>query len=287
MTSPSARVFLSAVDHAEGVAWNPRTREVVFSTEGGKLYSVGLGDGASPHLLSAGGGFLLGVTVDSSGDIYACDMTRHCVWRWNAVTKESTVFARGTTDRPMRIPNYAVMKPDGSLWVSDSGSCWDAADGLIWSIQPDGTCTPATSEPLSFPNGMALSPDGGHLYVLETFPPALKRLPVNDSEILGAPELVTELPGTVPDGLAFTDDGDMLIGCYRPDQVIRVSGGQEADVSVVFADPTGRLLAGSANLCFAGTDLDRLIVSNVGGNHLTELEAGLRGSPVGFPEAVS
>lgn len=276
MHDGSARVLRSGVDHPEGVAWNSLTDEVVFGTEGGELFAVGLDRDCTPRLLSTGGGFLLGVAVGLTGDVYTCDMTEHCVWKWDVLTGESSVFAAGRSDLPMRVPNYPVIRADNSLWVSDSGSCWDASDGLIWSIDAHGECTRATSEPLSFPNGLALSPEGDYLYLLETFPPALKRLPIDVGGALGPPELVSELPGTVPDGLAFTSDGDILIGCYRPDQVILFSR-EDAAVSVVYADPTGRFLAGAANLCFAGAELDRLIVSNVGGNHLTELMTGLRG----------
>ena len=42
----------------------------------------------------------------------------------------------------------------------------------------------------------------------------------------GSVEEVTRLDGTVPDGIAFTHDGGMLVSCYRPDRIVRRATGQ-------------------------------------------------------------
>jgi gluconolactonase len=168
--------------------------------------------------------------------------------------------------------NYPAFGPDGELYVSDSG-VWGADDG----------CIRAGDEVLSraaphFTNGLAVSPDGAWLWVAESYLPRVGRIDLAS----GAYEEVVRLPGTVPDGLAFDDAGGVLISCYRPDRVLHLSAAGE--LTVVADDPQGTLLAAPTNVCFAGPELDRIVVANLGRWHLTAIDdTGLRGAPLHRP----
>lgn len=284
--SPIMRVLAANIDHPEGVAWDPTLERVVFGTEGGSLLALSLSDGTI-SLLGETGGFLLGVVLDGAGAIYACDMTNGCVHRWDPMTGHLRRFSKESKDDPMRVPNFAVVGSRGHLWVSDSGSCWDAKDGTIWLIDRGGNATRATNEQLAFPNGMAVSPDGSFLLCLETFPPRLVKFPILSSGYLGPLQEIAQLPGTVPDGLVVTSTGDLLIACYRPDQILWLEGPLWRKKRVWVRDERGRLLAGSANLCFFGEGMDRLAVTNVGGNHVTEVVSSFIGKPLSLVELVS
>lgn len=91
----------------------------------------------------------------------------------------------------------------------------------------------------------------------------------------GPPETVVRLPGTVPDGIAFTEDGGAIISCYRPDRIYHLDRG--GTLSVLAEDPEGTMLAAPTNTCFVGPDRSTLVAANLGRWHLTALQPGLVG----------
>jgi gluconolactonase len=98
----------------------------------------------------------------------------------------------------------------------------------------------------------------------------------------GAVDHVARLEGTVPDGLALTDDGGVLVACYRPDRIYHL--GADGSLEVVADDFQGTLLGAPTNVCFVGPELDRVVSANLGRRHLTLLDLGLRGAPLHRPE---
>ena len=98
----------------------------------------------------------------------------------------------------------------------------------------------------------------------------------------GEVEEVARLDGTVPDGTAFTADGDTIVACYRPDRIVQLA--RDGSIEVVAEDLQGTLLAASTNVVFVGERRDRLVSANLGRRHLTLLDVGLRGAPLHYPE---
>ena len=72
-----------------------------------------------------------------------------------------------------------------------------------------------------FTNGLAVSPDGRWLWVVESYEPRLSRFDLAAGD--GRAELVRRFDGTVLDGLACTADGGLLVSCYRPDRIYHFS----------------------------------------------------------------
>jgi gluconolactonase len=174
--------------------------------------------------------------------------------------------------------NYPAFAPDGTLFVSDSGT-WRRNDGRILRIGADGGVETFSRDAPNFTNGLAVSPDGGWLWVAESFEPNVSRIELAS----GRCELVVRLDdGTVPDGLAFTSDGGVLISCYRPDRVYHLDAA--GSLEVVADDPRGTILGAPTNVCFARPELDLIVVANLGRWHLTAVEAGLGGAPLHAPE---
>jgi gluconolactonase len=97
----------------------------------------------------------------------------------------------------------------------------------------------------------------------------------------GELEEVTRLEGTVPDGVAFTAEGGVLVSCYRPDRIVHLDAA--GLVEVVAEDPQGTMLAAPTNVAFAGRDLDQLVCANLGRRHLALVDSPLRGSPLHYP----
>ena len=129
-----------------------------------------------------------------------------------------------------------------------------------------------------FPNGCAVTPDGRHLWMVESYVPTVNRFDLETGEL----EEVCRLDGTVPDGIAFTDAGGVIVACYRPDRIVHI--GSDGAVDVIAEDPRGTMLAAPTNVVFAGANRDRLVSANLGRWHLTLLDVGLRGAPLHYPD---
>ena len=182
---------------------------------------------------------------------------------------------------PLVNPNFSVFHPDGRLFFSASGA-WGARNGLIYCLYPDGRCQVVGRDSSAFTNGLAIDPDASALYVVESEQPRIGRYSILEDG-LGEYEPLFELPRTVPDGLAFTADGTLLIGCYRPDRVLSWDG---STVSTLVDDWTGEDMAAPTNLAFFGEGLSRLVTANLGGWHLTEVLNVGPGTPLSYPAPI-
>ncbi|MDP3208052.1 MAG: SMP-30/gluconolactonase/LRE family protein [Rhodoglobus sp.] len=271
MESSVNEIVVDGLDHPECVIVGP-DGELYAGSESGEIYRIDPVTG-TVEVIASTGGFVLGLAIDGAGDLYVCD--RRAVLRVNG--SEVRVHSTGTSARPMHTPNYAAFGPDGSLYVSDSGT-WGDEDGCIFRIAPDGTTEVWSEATPSFPNGLALGPRGTHLYVVESLPPAIRRIELLPDGAAGAAELVVAMPGSVPDGLAFDVAGTLYISCYRPDAIYRLSPGQSLEV--FSEDPAGTRLAAPTNIAFDGLTL---YVANFARWHVSRLLTGTPGLPLSHP----
>lgn len=266
----------TGLDHPEGVAVGP-DGSLFAGGEAGQIYRVGVG-GAVDEIASTGG-FIYGVVVDGSGDVFACDFGKAAVVRVSA-TGEVATYSNGTAGRPMRVPNFAAFDDGGNLYVTDSGE-WGDDDGIVYRIAPGGATEVWTEATPRFPNGCCLTAGGEALLVVESHGRAVVRVPIEDDGSAGRPEPVVDLSGSQPDGIALAEDGTMFVGCYRPDRIYRIP--PEGAVEVFADDPDGVVLNQPANVAFSGPNLDRLVVSSLGGWSLVAAPAGVRGLPLRYP----
>lgn len=272
-------VLGQGLDHPEGVAWDPVAGRVYAGGEAGQIYAIDL-DGNVTQVASTGG-FMLGLAVDARGRIYGCDVGRAEVVRVDPTDGTVETYARGTDSVPMRAPNWLAFDAAGRLYVTDSGD-WGKADGFIWVFGPDRTPEVWTDESRLLPNGSCLDLDGTSLFVVETNLPGVVRIPIRPDGTAGRREVFVEMPGTTPDGLAIADDGTLLISCYRPDRIYAVT--PSGRLEILADDPHGQMFGGPANVAFVGSNLDRLVTSNLGRWHVTIGDVGLRGAALPRPE---
>jgi gluconolactonase len=267
----------TGLDHPECVAVGP-DGSLFAGGEAGQIYRVGVG-GAVDEIASTGG-FIYGVVVDGSGDVFACDFGNAAVARASATTGEVATYSNGTAGRPMRVPNFAAFDDGGNLYVTDSGE-WGDDDGVVYRIAPGGATEVWSEATPRFPNGCCLTAGGEALLVVESHDRAVVRVPIEDDGGAGRPEPVVDLSGSQPDGIALAEDGTMFVGCYRPDRIYRIPPGGPVEV---FADDLdGVVLNQPANVAFSGPNLDRLVVSSLGGWSLVAAPAGVHGLPLRYP----
>ena len=261
-------ILVDGLDHPEGVCWDPDAAVLWAGGEAGQVYRVKLEERRAEHVAQAPG-FVLGLAVDGRGRVVLCcgDEGSLCLLEDGAVRTIRTDF---------RFPNFPAFAPDGALYVSDSGS-WGKDDGRVFRLSADGQLELFSSELTHFPNGCAVTADGRYLWIVESRRPTVNRFDLTTGEL----EEVIRLEGTVPDGVAFTADGGVLVACYRPDRIVHLDAA--GTVEVVAEDPQGTLLGAPTNVAFAGPELDRLVCANLGRWHLALVESGLRGVPLHYP----
>jgi gluconolactonase len=266
------------VDHAEGICVTP-DGTLYVSGEQGQVYRVEA-DGTAREVTTTGG-WTLGLAADAEGRIYACDAARHAVLRWDPSSDEPPrVWSEGAPDAPFRVPNWGAFAPDGSYYVSDSGG-WKQRDGRILVVRR-GITSVWASESADFPNGLAVTPDGRELWVLESTPGRLVAFDIRPDGSAGPRRVLADLPGAVPDGIAFATDGSVVIACYRPDVVYRWRSDQ--GLEVLAHDPEGTVLAAPTNCVFTGPERNVIAVPNIGRWHVTRFRVpGLVGVPLFYP----
>jgi gluconolactonase len=180
----------------------------------------------------------------------------------------------------MQVPNYLVFDAGGNLYVSDSRN-WGKSNGLVYRLGPDGSAEVWSTSAPGYTNGLALSPNGEYLYVVESNPPQISRIRILPDGRAGSAELVVALPRTVPDGIAFDEASNLYIACYAPDRVYRFSTGGQLEI--LFDDWARMSLNAPTNLAFAGKDLDRLVVASLGGSSLVWADVGAKGARLHYP----
>ena len=267
------------LDHPEGVAWNPFDGFVYAGGEAGQIYRVSL-DGVV-EVVGDTGGEILGVTLDGAGRVYACDCGRCQIVRLDPRDGSVALYSAGAPGQAMLEPNYAAFDAAGNLYVTDSGET-KADNGCILRVAPGGETVVWSRDLPRYPNGCCLSADGRALLVAESYLPGVSRVPILADGSAARPEVLVELPGTVPDGIALDSSGVLYVACYRPDRIYRVSPAGAAEV--LADDPLGIDLNAPTNMAFAGSDLRQMVVANVGEVHLLIGDVGVAGLRLNYPE---
>jgi gluconolactonase len=268
-----ATVFASGLDHPEGLAFAP-DGTIWAGGEEGQIYIVTPDGKVTEHART--GGFSGGLAFDRNGSCFVCNSPGRVVrveqdGRWET-------FADAVDGVPMRTPNFPVFGPDGSLYVSDSGS-WDVADGVIYRFPPGGQGEVFHAGPFQYTNGLAIDAAGESLYVVESALHSVVRLRIAEGGA-AVPEPVCR-PGAlewVPDGLALDAGGALYVTMYSSDRIYRIEPGGEPEILV--EDVLGMALNRPTNCAFGGPNLDRLFIANLGGRALSVVDVGRRGQPL-------
>ena len=262
----AGRVFVDGtltrpqLDHPECVAVAP-DGAVWCGGEHGQIYRIEP-DGSGFAQVASTDGFVLGIAFGPLGELYACDLRHHAVFRLAAGASEPEVFVQG-----IETPNFPCVDDAGTVYVTDSGSP-EAPSGTIHRYAPDGSGGVWAPGPFHFANGLALAPDGGELLVVETFASRVSAVEIADDGGAGPVRTVADLGGVLPDGIALGPDGALYVGCYEPSRVLRVDLAT-GEASAYLDDPTAHLLCHPTNLAWRG---EQLFTANLGRWHVTVIE---------------
>jgi len=189
LVPPSAKIerLADGYDWSEGPVWDRKAGALLFSDVPQNIvYRWKEGEGASVYLKPSGytgdkprGGEpgSNGLVFDPQGRLVLCQHGDRGIGRLKA-DKSFEVVAGDYEGKRFNSPNDAVYKSNGDLYFTDPpygllGLNKDPKKELdfngVYRVTKDGTVTLLTKE-LTFPNGLAFSPDEKTLYVANSDP---------------------------------------------------------------------------------------------------------------------
>jgi gluconolactonase len=227
-----------------------------------------------------------GHKVLADGTHLVCDASRHAVLHLAADGKLLDPASTECDGAPLRGPNDLTLDtPNASFYFTDPGeSGLEKPIGTVHYVDAKGK-THLCDSGLAFPNGIALTADGKHLYLGES---QKNRVHVYDVEAPGRlvnRRVLADLPkkdeakGQIdnqPDGMCLDAAGNLYVAHYgmREVQVLSPEG------KLIARYPGGNLT--TSNVAFGGPNMDQLFVTGglaaeAGGGGLFRLDLGVKG----------
>jgi gluconolactonase len=223
----------------------------------------------------------LGIAIDKQENLFVCDWDAHGVYK---VTPhcEVSLFAESAGTHKIQFPNFCVFDDQGNLYVSDTGTSRRGAqirnpDGKIFRISPDGYCE-IFADGLYQTNGLAMRRGESALYVIQTLVDDVLRLEIKPDGNLGKSRVYARYLDGSPDGMAFTENGDLLVVTGLHEIIYRVHPNGMTDIFL--EDKNAEKLISPANPAFGGQNLDELYITNLMGNSVNRIKGVPRGQPL-------
>ncbi len=183
------------------------------------------------------GGRVLGFDFDASGRLIAADAKRGLL----AVGQDGqvSVIAETADGAPIRFANSLVVARSGRVYFTDASQRFGpgpsegtleasildimehSATGRLIELDPSSGQTRTVMRDLSYANGVALSADESHLFVVETGGYRVWKVPVSARDVSAkaspadARVLLDNLPG-YPDNLLRGEEGRIWLGFAKP-----------------------------------------------------------------------
>jgi gluconolactonase len=202
-----------------------------------------------------------------NGELIACEHGTHRVTKsppvpGNTGNQARVTIANAWDGKPLNSPNDAIVRLDGNIYFTDPDYAADPDAGFrqdkkaVFRISPSGELS-RLKETDSLPNGIALSPDGNNLYVVDN---QLNRVDIWDLAADGTAinERKFVDTGEGPDGMAVDLAGNIYVASTPGIEVFDKTAKKLGVITV----------AGKATNCtFGGSDGQTLyITANTSGN---------------------
>ncbi|MEP7216344.1 MAG: SMP-30/gluconolactonase/LRE family protein [Anaerolineaceae bacterium] len=211
----------------EGPIWIPADNALVFSDIPGNRMHRWRPATTVAEVFREPSGWSNGLTLDSAGNVLACEHGGRRVSRGPYVTPgTATALATSWDGVPLNSPNDLVIHSSGAVFFTDPTYGDDSgrsprfgSEGQhpelpfrgVYRIDPGGLLNLVVGEGFSQPNGLAFSPNESHLYIGDSQERLIWRYEVNPDLSLGARMLFldqSEDPRRgAPDGMKVDSDG--------------------------------------------------------------------------------
>lgn len=169
-----------------------------------------------------------GLGWDPKGRLLVVSMDDHRLLRFDGAALEVVADLSPLAMEPPI--NDMLVDADGRAYIGQFGfdihQEQEVTKTDLLVVEPDGRTGVAARE-LAFPNGMALTPDGGTLIVGETFGARLTAFDRAPDGSLSNPRVWAALEGAVPDGICLDAEGCVWLASPLSKQFLRVREGGE------------------------------------------------------------
>lgn len=265
-------IYAEGLDHPECIAYHP-DGSLWAGGEAGQIYRI-TAEGRLEEIANTGG-FVLGIAFSPDLTWLAvCDLGKRCVWKLDLASQHLSLLMEQVESHQINIPNYPVFDLAGNLYVSESGA-FRQVTGKLLKLVANGKAEVWHEGPFNFANGMALDKTEDYLYVVCSFLPGIERVAIREDGSAGKREVFVTLPESVPDGIAFDDEGNLYISCYAPNKIYVAT--PHGEVSVLIDDWEAHTLANPTNIAFGGPEFDQLFTANLGRWHINRIGVGRKG----------
>ena len=222
LLGPDARLehLASGYSWAEGPVWNFEARYLTFSDViGNQMYRYDDSNGVQTYRRPSH--HANGQTIDLSGNLITCEHQRRRVTRETADGTETLVDRYD--GKMFNSPNDVVAAHDGSLIFTDPAYGLDKVEEGgggerempfqgVYRIPPNSSGVELLTSDFVGPNGLALSPDGDILYVVDSERSHVRSFGIGAGWELSDGEVLAGMPSEgseVPDGMKVDVEGNI------------------------------------------------------------------------------
>lgn len=222
--------------------------------------------------LEPGGTFLLTHLGAEAGGVFRMD-----------AQGEVTPVLLEIDGKPLPPTNFVLRDAEGGLWITVSTRVVPRADDYRASaatgfvIRADRRGARIVADGLGYTNECAVSADGAHLYVIETFGRRLSRFRIGADASLGDKRTLVEFgAGTFPDGLALDEMGGIWIASIVSNRVLRLDPDGTLETILEDSDPAHLAAVEAA---FAAGAMGRPHLDRAAGRRLANISSIAFGGP--------
>ena len=197
----------SGIDSSGGRVLGPHRSD--HRRQAGSIHWLNPDSGDVRKTFDVGSGFIGGIALDGRGRAYACDLGEARVVRVDPGDGTVETYSRGPVNAPFVVPNYPVFDAAGRLYVSDSGG-WGAGNGRVLEssspVEPLESVRPKPRGSRTAWRSRRMAP----FLMLSNFRLRSSCACRSEGRRSARTEGGRHAEGR-PDGLAFVDDGRLLI----------------------------------------------------------------------------
>jgi gluconolactonase len=203
---------------AEGPAWDGKGNLYVSncSADPGYVTKFDAKGNAAVAFTASDKGFKKtnGMTFHENGSLFVCDFGKKAIIEIQP-NGQARTYADNYQGVPFRGPNDLAFDPNGNLYFTDpAGSSKAAPVGRVYRVDKLRNVT-LVADKLAFPNGLAFSADGKHLFVAESQAYQILKYTVKSDGGLGEKTVFCKLPEEKdPDGISFDSAGNLWVAQF-------------------------------------------------------------------------